>query len=496
MSTENFRDIFSRALQRTSKLMRQRGLIGDGRGNVFVDGHPNRVYIRLQKNDRIELTSAWCYKVTPAYGLPVWVIRNANDELVVDDFDLHQATGYYDGTLRLNTSGLHAVQHYWGQNDPIYLQSIQVGGAQVLPATGLALRTDTYVQRTLLGAYVVHGTTLDVSAYVPSALNQQRVIVVGIDIPSASYSIVAGDVQVIGGVSVYQNPFSADDAARLIPTTMHPLAAYRLRTGQTQLNVYDFIVDLRQKTEHSCIPVDVLQITINTDGTQIFIEPYDSGSIALMNAHGDVYGTHISTASTVDLSVVPANTTCAIGVDRDGVGTYYVLPDNTLQHISDYYYVTGTPEIRVVGACHLGSDGTIYDTYQRAYVQRAGHKQEYQQGTIAPYTRNSVDTGTTRYVPNGTLELLNVFKTQAFTLTASVNVSQSTADATFELGIVGLTHTVMMRKETSEMFGVAQVNASGYLEPNTALQTIYFTDTTSAALSSLQITAGGISWKR
>lgn len=220
---------------------------GDEAKTLFVAGRPNFVWARVGiPTPTIQVVR--CTKVTPAYGLQVRVWHDHDNVLSVASQDDSQAEKFYGGRV-VGNAGPHNQSHGYFGMDPVLLD-----GRQFLPLLcqpnspqDLSVRVRSCILYDADGgATAFAGGNIDLTAHVPSSANEQRIVIVGLNIGSNTLTATLGSIKTVAALDTTNIPFSDAEAAAIdVSSAVIPIMAIRLFNGQTQITPHDLFKDMR-----------------------------------------------------------------------------------------------------------------------------------------------------------------------------------------------------------------------------------------------------------
>lgn len=248
-----FDSAFDKYLRRQAKRERYQATLGNYAGLIAVpSGRADYASAMVQLPTGIAEMEVRCTKVPRQAGLPVIVRRSVIDDVFeVEEQDPRQATTFWDGAGTGNV-GSHASSHGYYGSDPLLISALQLQEFRVTPTDppSLSVSVGPYLYPYAGVWKAFAGGTLSLTAKVPSAALNQRVIVVGIDGSSNTLTTLDGTSQykITPGTSA-QLFVLTDVAAALnantVPDDFIPAAAVRLYNGQTAIQKWDCFADAK-----------------------------------------------------------------------------------------------------------------------------------------------------------------------------------------------------------------------------------------------------------
>lgn len=253
---------------------------GDTAQTVFVDGKPQYVWVRIQKSggETGDPQHALCNRVLPTHGANVICKMNSRDILEVMNPDPTAAPLYSDQSTAV---GKHAVHHGFHGVD-----AIQVAGLQFLPllvhpkpSPDMNVVVESGVYFDTNGTQQLYdGASLDLTSYVPGTVNQQRIVIVGLDTGDETLSVTAGTAQAFLVSNFRSNPFQTTDIETVltsVPGDVLPLAAVRLHYSQTLVTTYHMMRDLRNYAGNSTSAGTAIFNRILIDGYDVLTDGFN-----------------------------------------------------------------------------------------------------------------------------------------------------------------------------------------------------------------------------
>jgi len=224
---------------------------GDEDQTLTVTGRTSFVWARIRMPEGEAVRQVRCRKSRPVYGAPVLVRVHAIDqEMEVVEEDPIDGPEYYGDSYGTGNVGVHATTHGLYGGDTLYIE-----GRQMLPflthptdppSLSVTIRPYTYPYGT-----VKHfaGDDVDLTAWTPTTINFQRLVVTGINGRTNQATYLAGDQTFIYSADPTGVPFVGVDVAALIngagSPDFIPSAAVRLRYAMTSIEQYDVWFDCR-----------------------------------------------------------------------------------------------------------------------------------------------------------------------------------------------------------------------------------------------------------
>jgi hypothetical protein len=231
--------------------------LGDGDGNLYpVDsnGSPaaNRIWARITLPGGVTTRHVRCRKSMPAYGSEVWVALGLDDIWEVAEEKADAAESYW-GDSGTGNVGKHASNHSYYGADPLRIEALQyqplLTRCHTVP--GLSVYVEPYVYPHGIGQ-AWEGGLIDLTAYVPSGTDEQRFVIVGLDVIDNALIVYPGAINTFtySSGNLRTVPFSAADVAEiLVQDDFIPSAAVRLYGGMTRIELFDIFIDCRNWLE-------------------------------------------------------------------------------------------------------------------------------------------------------------------------------------------------------------------------------------------------------
>lgn len=250
ISNTTLYDLIERAVEKAIAKLHDKMRLGKGdtAKTLFVAGRANFVWARDITGSNA-LLQVRCTKITPAYGLEVYVKRGLDGVVEVAGQDDQSAEKFWGGKV-VGNGGAHALAHGYFGTDPILLVGRQFVPflCQANDPADLTVRVHPCIFWNTDGsATAFAGGNLDLSSYVPSSANQQRIVIVARDKTTNTLTAIAGTPKTVASTDVTRVPFSDAEAAAIALGSNHvPSMAVRLYNGQTVINIHDTFLDMRQ----------------------------------------------------------------------------------------------------------------------------------------------------------------------------------------------------------------------------------------------------------
>lgn len=219
---------------------------GDISKTLYVTNRPGFVWARVQMPTGMSIQQIRGRKAALGYGAPVFVKYGIDDVLEVAEEDATAAISYW-GHGAGNT-GPHGMAHGYFGSDPILLSGLQFLPLLCQPNNppDLTVRVRACILYLNGQAIAFRGGTLDLTSSVPSGANEQRIVIVGVNITTLALTATNGSVKTVASTSVTNIPFSDADAAAIdVDDDVVPVVAVRLYKDQTQINIHDIFKDMR-----------------------------------------------------------------------------------------------------------------------------------------------------------------------------------------------------------------------------------------------------------
>jgi hypothetical protein len=295
---------FHDALHVAKKAKTYRARLGYGDGiTLHIDGRSRSwVWARILGVDSGAPREILCTKVAPRYGVWVKVERNTEDHFEVMEYEQAAGDAYAEGGTVPNVAP-HNTTHSLHDIDPIRVDSLQFKPLLTRPtepAASLSVYMESLVYLDSSGALQEWpGGAVDLSSYVPTGANTQRIVIVGLDKSDNSSTVLAADVAVKLQGNVYYVPFSIDEVAQIfVANEIEPSAAVRLYKDQTTLQQHDIFKDLRRFLAR---PASTRNLAIQTA----------DDTVANTTAETNLLGTILGSA-TIDANTLAEGTTLRI----------------------------------------------------------------------------------------------------------------------------------------------------------------------------------------
>jgi hypothetical protein len=236
------RHIVRQHLQRKAdKPVRLPAVLGDGANRLSVTGQANRVYVTLAGGI---VGQAFNNRVQASYGLPVWVgydpVEPDTWQVLAVRAGAAEAAGFDLGGTGYAPASRYRWNYPGGGQDPLYVEGRQFLPLRLGPHTGLSVYVYPWVVWTGSAWAYVPATAVDLTASVPAAEGQARLVLVTVD--------EAGAVVTTAGTAVALADLGLDDLPSVPAGTRYVVGAVRLYYGQTAIQEgrsNTDIVDLR-----------------------------------------------------------------------------------------------------------------------------------------------------------------------------------------------------------------------------------------------------------
>jgi len=237
MNKVTIRKKLERKIQKESTpwLSRAIAMLGDGSGNVLVDGEPGMVYARVDNGQVIEV-----------FNDKVPAENNRQVEIGIDRrqpglWQVIRIRRSYGESVDTPFTVFHHEQHEYPNADTVFVRRDQFTPLLVLPAGGMSVRIfgDVIYRYGMTAPIKVENTDVDLSSYVPVS-GALWLLIEALEDGTINY--VEGDT--VASLSVLEFtplPVPSPDA--------FPICAISLYNGQTSIRRDDevrHIVDLRQ----------------------------------------------------------------------------------------------------------------------------------------------------------------------------------------------------------------------------------------------------------
>lgn len=240
--------LFAKAIRANNRRETFEATLGDGRNNLNT-ARTNYVYARVSLPTGVTLTEVLCTRVPKVYGNQVLVAYNVENVLEVIGYSTVKADGYLSN-MPLSTTGQHAWTHQFERGtDKLFVDMRAVGGLQTLPLDTPAQAvyvTPYFYQISATDYRYFAGGTVDLSSYFPTGLNQQRPVLVGLNVVTGSTQVVTGTIDNFTGLTRSQMPYGGANVAQITGSTnFYPSAALRLFSSDV-VQHYDIFLNMRQ----------------------------------------------------------------------------------------------------------------------------------------------------------------------------------------------------------------------------------------------------------
>lgn len=226
-------------------------IIGNGQGVVNVANRPGYVYARLQTSAGTEtVIHLYAPNVRHMNNNPVEIQKNQHGFYETVGVDSQGGPAFWSG-FSTGGGGPHAESHGLYGDDPLWVDTRQLTLFLVHPTNPPSLSVDMEpgIFRNMAGAWVDFiGGTVDLTSFMPTNLNEQRLIIVGLDKTSEATTAIAGTATVFNNYQPETVPFSLSDIVTLLNTAdpeFDPKMAVRLMYGQTLIQQWDCFFDCR-----------------------------------------------------------------------------------------------------------------------------------------------------------------------------------------------------------------------------------------------------------
>lgn len=254
MSRYGQSDMSLEAVARKARRIIQRTVVNEGVPGKLgaVDGtlyftdkngvtHRDQVWVRMSTEATQTEIVAYCTAVNPLLHLPVRVAdRERGPEVIGVDRGL---SGSFTGG-RMTDVPRHWWTHLWLGPDPAFLDSRSFMGLGVRPSDPPALTVDIKA-----GFYRWEGelkafpdtTSSSLSAYLPAGSAVNHFVILCLDRPNNALVVVDGNDKLASEGAINQSDITAVN----VVSSYFPLAAIRLRAGQSEIRLPDIIHDVR-----------------------------------------------------------------------------------------------------------------------------------------------------------------------------------------------------------------------------------------------------------
>lgn len=247
---DSLHQLLDKAIHKSKQRRTHRALLGKADGTLDST-RPNYVWARVTLPSGVTETEVLCTRHARALHDPVLVEENIYGTFEVIQTDPVIAEEYWGGAIGSADVGPHGFTHSRLGPDPIRVKHLQVDDLLVTPTypTGTCVYLTPYLYQTSpTGAFRYYpGGTVDLGDYIPNSLNQQRPVIVGLDIDENTAVVLSGNTQVFSGIGVQQMPFSGADLTDITgQANFVGAAAVRLRYGHSNIQNYDIFQNVRQ----------------------------------------------------------------------------------------------------------------------------------------------------------------------------------------------------------------------------------------------------------
>lgn len=258
--TENLQDLSDRLDQLLDKFVlknEQRNTyaarLGNGSGVLFIvdeNGNQRQGYVwgRVMLPGGMTTMQLRCLKSMPMINSEVYV-RLGIDEVMEVIGGNPNASIPFMGEYGSADVGKHASNHSRMGADPLKLQSLQYMPLLTRPndTPNLNVYVEPYLYPFGIGQ-AFDGALLDLTSYVPSGTDEQRFVIVGLDVTTNALTVYPGAVATFtySSGNLRTVPFSRADVAEiLVQEDFIPSAAVRLYAGMTRIELFDIFEDCR-----------------------------------------------------------------------------------------------------------------------------------------------------------------------------------------------------------------------------------------------------------
>lgn len=235
----------------TDKRTKLSAKLGNGQGVVSVENRPGYVYARLQlSSGKEQVTHVYAPNVRRVNNHPVTVKLNEHGFYQTTGTDPVSGPGFFGG-FGIGEVGPHQDSHGYYGDDMLWLDTRQITELLVHPTSpaSLSVTVNAGLIKTIAGWASLLTSDEDLTALIPTTINQQRIIVIGIDRSDGSITTIESTPDVFTGYTPESVPFTTEDVADLINAEadayFEPLMALRAYFGQTQFQKWDCFKDCR-----------------------------------------------------------------------------------------------------------------------------------------------------------------------------------------------------------------------------------------------------------
>lgn len=229
--------------KKQDRLEAKPGVLGDEKtGDVWIDGRPNYVYVRMIGQPIAEVYNK---RVPPLLDLPVMVGYDPYEPNLWQVLGIRSLNRYGedDDTLQYST-GHHAETHRYmgsgpgGGEDILWVEGRQVLPWRITPAGTLTIsiyRNTAYIGGVMQSIY---DESVDLSAYQPSTEGKACLVLITVDSSGAITETAGADVDI--------EDLAFSDAPAIPAGTEYVLGAVRLYYGQTVIRESRVVTDVYQ----------------------------------------------------------------------------------------------------------------------------------------------------------------------------------------------------------------------------------------------------------
>ena len=341
-------------------------VVGDGNGNVYVNGRKNYVYVRIGQS----LAEAYC-DTDVRHGASVLVgYDSVNPRL----FRVLNSGGGGE-TMELITSDRYRWAAPGGGQDPLMVELRQFLPVRIAPAGGLKVSVYPGIAWCGSAWKVVGGSVHDLSSLVPTTSGKAKMVLICIN--------ENGSVTLATGSEVNANALSINDLPEPPSGSLYVIGAVRLYAGQTAIRearTNTDIVDLRfpirhthsdyLKSDAALNELSDVDITSPQDGDVL---GYDASTQTWQNRSGGSGDMLKSVYDTDNDGIVDA----AESVDWSGVQNKpTAYPPESHNHDDRYYTESETDTLLAgksnIGHTHTPGDVGLGNVTNDAQLKRSG----------------------------------------------------------------------------------------------------------------------------
>lgn len=213
-------------------LFGQLGYSINGKYQIYVDGHPEKYYVRFPDG-----TFQECYhrgRVAPQPDLPVEVLYNRQGLPYINDFDVKLAEEYSPGNSYTFGVGPHSHHRFSGMEFPIDLRLIYQLNCRAVGGMVVEVLPGFYAWDNQLHHW--NGGQIDLTSYQPATTSYHRWAIVGID-PSVPEISVETSAEQLGLNELVKSDL---ESFTFLSDGKIPLVAVQLRNPQNYLAESDF----------------------------------------------------------------------------------------------------------------------------------------------------------------------------------------------------------------------------------------------------------------